>query len=252
MTDSHALLDGVIVLARQAGAAVLDWYGRDADVTSKDDGSPCTAADRAAHRIILSGLAQLTPAIPVISEEGEICAYEIRRHWRRFWLVDPLDGTKEFLAQNGEFTVNIALIDEGEPVLGVVFAPALGVLYASSRDAGTWRYRRRSLPRRIVRPLDERSSGLTVVESRSHGTDEVAEHLPGRRIGQRLRVGSSLKFCLVADGTADVYVRPGPVREWDVAAGDCVFRYATAHGPNRSPLHYNTPELRHDGFVIGL
>jgi 3'(2'), 5'-bisphosphate nucleotidase len=137
-------------------------------------------------------------------------------------------------------------------VLGVVYAPALDLLYAASRDAGAWRHKRRSLPRRIMRPVRAAHRPLTVVESRSHGGADPGRHLPGARIGTRIPLGSSLKFCLVADGTADVYVRPGPTREWDVAAGDCIYRHATLRGRNPSPLKYNTPELRNDGFVLGL
>jgi 3'(2'), 5'-bisphosphate nucleotidase len=246
-------LGGVIALARRAGEATMAHYRTGAKASSKSDGSPCTEADRASHEIIVRGLAELTPDVPVISEEGDVLPYEVRLGWSRFWLVDSLDGTKEFLANNGEFTVNIALIEEGEPVLGVVFAPALNVLYAASREAGAWRHRHRSIPRRIFRPERPAHRALTVVESRSHGTDEIASHLPGARIGLRLKLGSSLKFCLVADGTADVYVRPNPTMEWDVAAGDCIYRYASVGGGrNRSPLRYNKPELRNDGFVLGF
>lgn len=252
MVVADALRAEVTALARDAGTAILAHYGRPIEVERKRDQSPLTLADQAAHGIIVEGLAALDGAIPVISEEGEIPAYGARRDWRRFWLVDPLDGTKEFIKRNGEFTVNIALVDEGEPVLGVIFAPALDLLYFATRDGGTWRESGPGDRTRIFSRARAPEAALTVVESRSHPSPEMEEFLRTVRVGARVVAGSSLKFCWVAEGRADVYPRFGPTMEWDVAAGDCIYRNSAPAGQRTSPLTYNKPDLRNEGFVIGL
>jgi 3'(2'), 5'-bisphosphate nucleotidase len=220
-------------------------------VELKGDRSPVTAADRAAHTVIIDALAKWVPTVPVISEEGTIPSFAERREWPRFWLVDPLDGTKEFIQRNGEFTVNVALIDGGQPVLGVVYAPAVDLLYVAGRGLGAWRQRDGGTRERIFSRTTPRSEGLIVVESRSHPSAELERFIQTIPVAQRVAAGSSLKFCLVADGTADVYPRFGPTMEWDVAAGDCIWRNATATGQNASTLTYNTPDLRNASFVIG-
>jgi len=249
---TRALLDRLAALAREAGAAALAHYGARGDVELKADQSPVTAADRAAHAVIAAGLAALEPAVPVVSEEGELPSAAARMTWRRFWLVDPLDGTKEFLQQNGEFTVNIALIEDGSPVLGVVYAPALEVLYAAGTGLGSWKTEPGRPPRRLLGPPDVPPEGLTVVESRSHPSPELEAWLAERRVARRVRSGSSLKFGLVAEGAAHCYPRLGPTWEWDTAAGDCVWRDSSATGRRASPLRYNTPTLKNPSFVIGV
>jgi 3'(2'), 5'-bisphosphate nucleotidase len=237
-------------IARDAGRAAMVHYDRPA-VELKGDRSPVTAADRAAHAVVVDALTEWAPAVPVISEEGRIPAFAERQDWPRFWLVDPLDGTKEFIQKNGEFTVNIALIDGGEPVLGAVYAPAVDLLYVAGRSLGAWRQRNAAPRERIMSRTAPRPGGLIVVESRSHPSAELEQFIQTIPVAARIAAGSSLKFCLVADGSADLYPRFGPTMEWDVAAGDCVWRNATLTGQNPSPLRYNSPDLRNAGFVIG-
>ena len=251
---SAATLERLDAIARAAGAAILEHYGRDGEpVERKADQSPLTAADKAAHETIVSALRAWTPTIPVISEEGTVPPFAERRPWREFWLVDPLDGTKEFLQRNGEFTVNIALIEGDAPVLGVVYAPALNLCYTAGRGLGAWK--RPGPPpcpaRRIASAPAAPGTPLVVAESRSHPSAELEAYLQTVPVARRVQAGSSLKFCWVAEGTADLYPRFGPTMEWDTAAGDCVFRYSGRDGARVSPLVYNTAALRHDNFVIG-
>ncbi len=245
-------VERLLEIASRAGEAVLSHYSGDRAAELKHDGSPVTAADRASHAIIMRGLESLTPEVPVISEEGADVSFETRRHWRRFWLVDPLDGTKEFVNGNGEFTVNIALITDGVPVLGVVSAPALDTVYYAERGAGAWRWCGRGRPERIC-PSHPRSDRTRIVESRSHASRELEAFLATLGPVERYLLGSSLKFCRVAEGAADLYPRFGRTMEWDVAAGDCIYRHATLDGSERlSPLQYNQPSLSTASFVIGL
>ena len=247
--DMHAL-DTLVGIAQAAGDAAMIHYD-DPEVKLKGDRSPVTAADHAAHTVIVDALIAWDREVPVISEEGRIPPLEERRNWSRFWLVDPLDGTKEFIQRNGEFTVNIALIDGGQPVLGVVYAPAVKLMYVAGRGLGAWRQRDGGARDRIYSRTGPRTGGLIVVESRSHPSAELERFIETIPVAQRIAAGSSLKFCLVADGSADLYPRFGPTMEWDVAAGDCIWRNATMTGQNASPLSYNTPDLRHPSFVIG-
>lgn len=195
------------------------------DVTHKSDDSPVTAADLAAHGVIMQALTALTPEVSVLSEE-EPPAWEVRQHWQTYWLVDPLDGTKEFIKRNGEFTVNIALIENGKPTLGVVYAPALGVMYSAAQGKA-WKeeggHRTRIQVREARPPL--------VVVSRSHADkdEELKEYLQQLGEHQTTAIGSSLKFCLVAEGKAQLYPRFGPTNIWDTGAGHAVAIAAGAH-----------------------
>jgi 3'(2'), 5'-bisphosphate nucleotidase len=244
-----ALLD----LTREAGRVTMAFYDAPAtEVREKEDRSPVTAADEAAHGILLEGLRRLDPSTPVISEESAAESYETRRDWRRFWLVDPLDGTKEFIKRRAEFTVNVALVEGGEPVFGVVLAPALDLLYWAEKGGGAWREDRGGSPERIYSTPPAPGVPLTVVESLSHPSPELEEYLQTIPVARRVKAGSSLKFCWVADGRADIYPRLGPTMEWDVAAGDCVYRQSGREGERPSPLTYNKPDLRNPSFVIGL
>ncbi len=247
------LLETVTRLAREAGSATMDYYDGavPAGVRQKADSSPVTLADEAAHDILVEGLLELEPDTPVISEEGEAPGFEGRRMWRRFWLVDPLDGTKEFIKRRAEFTVNVALIEDGEPVLGVVLAPALDLLYWAVKGMGSWRQEKGGTPERIYSSPPRPGEPLTVVESLSHPAPELEEYLRNLPVARRVKAGSSLKFCWVADGRADIYPRLGPTMEWDVAAGDCIYRQSGRNGERSSPLTYNKPELRNPSFVIG-
>ncbi len=221
--DLQALLAAVRPIAEEAGKATLRFYGI-TDAATKADGSPVTAADQAAEDIILPALRALTPDIPVVSEEEASKGLSPEVTGNRFWLVDPLDGTREFLNGNGEFTVNIALIDHGIPVLGVVVVPALGDTYAGAAGAAVLEDKagEREINVRAV-PDD----GLTVVGSRSHGdADAMEKFLGGRKVASFRAAGSSLKLCLIARGEADLYPRLGTTMEWDIAAGHAVLRAA--------------------------
>jgi len=221
------MLDKIIQLAREAGDAIMHVYAgsQPMDVTRKSDDSPVTAADLAAHKVIVEGLAALSPEVPVLSEEDPP-SWAVRQNWKKYWLVDPLDGTKEFIKRNGEFTVNIALIENGKPVLGVVYAPALGVMYSAS-EGKAWKEEgghKTQIQVREARPL-------LVVVSRSHADkdEELKEYLAQLGEHQTTAIGSSLKFCLVAEGKAQLYPRFGPTNIWDTGAGHAVAIAAGAH-----------------------
>ena len=240
----HPLLAQVGAIARRAGEAILEIYRQDFDVTLKDDRSPLTAADLAAQTLIAACLAALDPALPLVSEEASQQPWEQRRHWAQHWLVDPLDGTREFVKRNGEFTVNIALIDDHRPVLGVVLAPVTGDLYVAARGTGAWWQAEeggdweRIGTRALARPA-------IVAGSRSHGgaQEDTLRQLLGKDYTLQ-PLGSSLKFCLLARGGADVYLRRGPTSEWDTGAAQCVLEEAGGavldlHG---QPLRYDRGE----------
>ena len=244
-----ALRDALLPLARAAGDAILAVYATDFAVRGKADASPVTEADERAEAVILAGLARLTPDIPVVAEEA-VAAGRIPRVGERFWLVDPLDGTKEFINRNGEFTVNIALIEDGRPVLGVVFAPALDRLFAGAAGAGA--FVEDCGARRAIACRKVPAAGLTVVASRSHGDAAALEaFLAGRRVASQTNAGSSLKLCLVACGEADVYPRLGRTMEWDIAAGDAVLRAAGGRvcTLDDTPLGYGKPDFANPHFA---
>ncbi len=246
MTD---LLAGLRVLALQAGEEILAVYATDFQARTKDDASPVTEADERAEAAILPGLAALTPDIPIVSEE-EASKGRIPQVGRRFWLVDPLDGTKEFLKRNGEFTVNIGLIEDGQPVAGVVYAPVTGALYLGGFGQAT--VERPGQPPRPIAVRPPPAPGLTVVGSRSHADPREQEWLAARfAIAETKAAGSSLKFCLVAAGEADLYARLGPTMEWDTAAGHAVLRAAggSVTDTDGQSLAYGKPDFRNPGFV---
>lgn len=220
------MIEYIIRLSRDAGAAIMQVYdsGKRLEMNRKQDGSPVTAADLASHRIIAAGLQALAPDIPLLSEEDPP-KWSVRQHWRRFWLVDPLDGTKEFLRRNGEFTVNISLIEDGRPVMGVVYAPATGVLYAAA-DGNSWKINENG--EQLTIAVKEVRPPLVVV-SRSHDNNVILQdYLLHLGKYKTITIGSSLKFCLVAEGTAQLYPRLGPTGVWDTAAGHAVAMAAGA------------------------
>jgi 3'(2'), 5'-bisphosphate nucleotidase len=243
------LLEQVIRMARKAGAAVMEVYGTDHAVSSKTDQSPVTEADVRAEAIILAALRALTPDIPIVAEEA-VAAGEVPSVGAEFWLVDPLDGTKEFIGRNGEFTVNIARVHEGVPVLGVVFAPALGRLFAGAQGSGAFvedLAGRRPIHCRVTPP-----EGLTVVASRSHGDAAALDaFLAGRKVASLANAGSSLKLCLVAAGEADLYPRLGRTMEWDIAAGHAVLLAAGGRVTDIAgkPLRYGKAHFENPHFV---
>ena len=245
------MLEQISELARRAGDAIMEVYDghRPMEVVSKADDSPVTAADIAAHKVIASGLQALAPEIPLLSEEDPP-GWEVRQGWNRYWLVDPLDGTKEFIKRNGEFTVNIALIENGKPVLGVVYAPVLKVMY-SAADGKAWKEEcgiRKQIQVREARPP-------LVVISRSHVDGELQEYLQQLGEHQTTSIGSSLKFCLVAEGEAQLYPRFGPTNVWDTAAGHAVAVAAGAqvHDWQGKTLDYTPREsFLNPGFRVSL
>jgi 3'(2'), 5'-bisphosphate nucleotidase len=231
-------------IARDAGDAILKVYHGDFAVQTKADASPLTAADLAAQQVIVAGLDQLEPRLPILSEEARALPWEERRHWSRYWLVDPLDGTREFVKRNDEFTVNIALIEQRRSVLGVVLAPVTGDLYVAELGQGAWLQRQAvgEWQRLHTRPL---AQPATVAGSRSHGGSQrsVLEQLVGADY-QMLALGSSLKFCLIARGEADIYLRQGLTSEWDTAAAQCVLDEAggAVLDLQGQPFRYNRGE----------
>ena len=234
------LIEPVEALCRDAGAAILDVYESDFDVQEKDDQSPLTRADLAAHRILSDGLNALSPELPLISEEGGLPTFEERGAWPRYWLIDPLDGTREFVNRNGEFTVNVALIDDHRPVFGAVYVPVTGVGYIGCKDHGAERRNADGSRERLAVAVESRSP-VRVVGSRSHRGESLNGFLEQIGEHEMLPVGSSLKFCQVAEGTADVYPRLGPTSEWDTAAAQAVVEQAGGRVVEVSgePLLYN-------------
>ena len=243
------LLEQVMPVARAAGRAIMEVYGTDHAVNSKADQSPVTEADVRAEAIILAALRRLTPEIPIVAEEA-VAAGEVPAVSDKFWLVDPLDGTKEFISRNGEFTVNIALVHQGVPVMGVVFAPALNRLFAGAQVVGA--FLEDATGRRRIHCRSAPPEGLTVVASRSHGDAAALDaFLSGRKVASLVSAGSSLKLCLVAAGEADLYPRLGRTMEWDIAAGHAVLLAAGGRVTDISGsiLTYGKPGFENPHFV---
>jgi 3'(2'), 5'-bisphosphate nucleotidase len=252
--DPYDYLAQTKAIAEDAGERILAVYQRPFSISEKQDGSPLTEADRAAHARITSKLQALTPDIPVLSEESAAVGYEQRAVWTRLWLVDPLDGTKEFVKRNNEFTVNIALIEDGQPVLGVVLAPALRVVYWACRGQGAFKQRSGGA-QQPIRARRYAGGKARIAVSRSHPGERLADFLQSvaRREGppETLAMGSALKMCLVADGTVDVYARFGPTSEWDTAAAQCVVMQAGGRLTNfvGDALVYNKRSLLNPWFI---
>jgi len=247
------LLSQVMAIAIDAGRAIMEIYEQPAgNVVLKPDQSPLTEADLASHRIITEGLSKLEPKWPILSEESTQIPPERRQSWPRFWLVDPLDGTKEFLKHNGEFTVNIALIDNGSPVLGIVHAPALNVSYAGAKGLGAYVQRGDAEKQRIEVVPHRENEPLRIVASRSHSDPRTAALL--ERLGDHecVGMGSSLKLCLVAEGVAHLYPRLGPTMEWDTAAAHAVVNEAGGMVCDISgrELAYNKADLHNPEFFV--
>ncbi len=244
------LVDQVNAIAVAAGQEIMAIYERDFSVETKADDTPVTEADLAAHRIIVAGLQRLTPDIPILSEEDAGIDWQERKQWQTFWLVDPLDGTKEFIKRNGEFTVNIALIHEHSPVLGVVYAPVLDKLYFTGVDGAFLTHAGSTRQLKAVAAASDEI--VKVVGSRSHASPELALYLKRFERSETIAVGSSLKFCLVAEGSAHCYPRLGPTCWWDTAAGHAVASAAGAEvcQLDGSALIYNHQESVLNPFFI--
>lgn len=266
------LLIPAVKAAIAGGHEILEVYKTDFDVAHKSDNSPLTLADQRSHRIIQQQLSAAAD-IPILSEEGRAIPYETRKKWERFWLIDPLDGTKEFIKKNDEFTVNIALIQGSRPILGVILVPALNVLYFAADTVGAYKIddtrcftemntlseeklfeQARKLPIHELRPDSET---LTIVGSRSHSSPAVTEYIDEKKRLYKnvefISAGSSLKLCMVAEGKADEYPRPGPTMEWDTAAGHAVVNNAGGvvyQWQQHQPLEYNKPDLLNPYFLV--
>ncbi|MBL1214015.1 MAG: 3'(2'),5'-bisphosphate nucleotidase CysQ [Ignavibacteriae bacterium] len=265
------MINKIIEIALSAGKAILNIYNSaDFGIEMKDDNSPLTLADRVSHEVITEGLKKYFPEIPILSEEGKDISYDIRKDWQKFWLVDPLDGTKEFIKKNGEFTVNIALIESGKPSLGVIYAPALehdnlqseneiktksknklgdfesGVIYFADKKSGAFKQIPGFEPLKISVTKNS-DNGNIAVKSRSHSSEEEEKILTELNVVDSISTGSSLKFCMVAEGKAQIYYRHGPTNEWDVGAGYAIAKYA---GANIKGLEFNKENILNDSFLV--
>ena len=262
-----------ILAAKRAGLAILDVYDSDFAVEQKEDKSPLTLADKKSNEIIENVLEQTVTVnnstVPILSEEGKEISYEDRKNWEYFWLVDPLDGTKEFVKRNGEFTVNIALIHKQKPVLGIIYIPVKDVFYFAAKDFGTYKLEnseiltddlsiKELIDKSQKLPLDNDSkTSITVIGSRSHTSEEFSEFV--ERLNEKyenvefISSGSSLKLCLVAEGKADFYPRFGPTMEWDTAAGQAIVEQAEGtviDTQTNEPLSYNKSNLLNPFFIV--
>ena len=259
MMPNNKLLLDICNVAIQAGNEILNFYNNDIEVTHKEDLSPLTKADLASNKIILESLNNLNSNIPILSEES-LVDWSIRKNWKKYWLVDPLDGTKEFIKKNGEFTVNIALVENNNPTLGVIFVPAKSLLYFAEKNKGSFK----SNTKDILENLDgiqkivvsDKTNRTRIIGSRSHSNatfdNWVKEKFPNADIVQ---AGSSLKFCLIAEGKADIYPRFGPTSEWDIAAGHIIVNEAGGkiRTFQNNSIKYNTKEniINPEFYAIG-
>lgn len=240
----------IITIARNAGAKILDIYENEdfsKTVDFKADDSPLTIADKASHIIIAEALEKLTPEIPVMSEEGRTITYEERKNWTKFWCVDPLDGTKEFIKKNGMFTVNIALIENGYPTLGVIYAPVTDTMYFGDSNGAFMTVGTEE----SVMKVNNKSDNRIAVKSASHATEGEDKLLAEYNVTDAISVGSSLKFCMVAAGKADIYYRHGPTMEWDTAAGQAVLEAAggSVSTLDKARFVYNKENLLNGSFL---
>lgn len=252
--DIKELLDPVIQIAYEAGRKIMGVYEREFSVEEKSDNTPLTEADMAAHYAIEKGLTELTPEFPILSEESAPTSFAERASWSRYWLVDPLDGTREFIKRNGEFTVNIALIENHQAVMGFVYAPVVGALYYAAKGMGA--YKREGLEEPLpIHVCDHRRDKLIVAGSRSHASQEFLQFLDNVGEHEIISMGSALKSCLVAEGAADIYARLGPTSEWDTAAAQCIVEEAGGRitKTDMTTLQYNTKDnlLNPHFFVYG-
>ena len=235
------LLPEIDNIARCAGNEILKIYKTDFSVTNKEDNSPLTVADTAAHEVICKNLSLLTPEIPILSEESSHIDFSERKNWKQYWLVDPLDGTREFIKKNDEFTVNIALIDGHQSVLGVVHVPVISTSYLAAINHGAYKDDKKNRMGKIsVRKINK--NDITIAGSRSHGNKRQQSFISKIKNAKVLSVGSSKKFCLVAEGKADIYARFGSTSEWDTAAAQCIVEESGGKviDENLNPIKYNT------------
>ena len=244
-------------IAHKAGNKIMKIYQQDFEVDYKKDNSPLTKADIKSNEIITESLKDLYPEIPILSEENKEVPYNIRKNWEYFWLIDPLDGTKEFVKKNGEFTVNIALIHKDTPVLGVIYAPTLEILYYAQKDKGAFKQKKNKAPQRLPIYKHTKNDTLKIIVSKSHYNQETKDFVNNlknkyKKTVEFIRIGSSLKLCLIAEGKADIYPRLAPTMEWDIAAGQAIveeskgkiIKYKT-----KESIKYNKQNLLNPYFV---
>lgn len=257
MTNTTTLQETLIALSKEAGKAILEIYHDESAfdrVDFKADDSPLTLADQAAHNVIVAGLEKATPEIPILSEEGKHLPFEERQHWSKLWVVDPLDGTKEFIKRNGEFTVNIALVENGAVVMGFVYVPVQDVTYYAIKGEGAFVKRGDAAAEKIeVAKFDMADEGLRLVCSRSHMSPEVEAYVEKFISPELVSMGSSLKLVMVAEGKADIYPRLAPTMEWDTAAAQIVVEEAGGTVINHetgTAVVYNKPNLLNPHFIV--
>ena len=251
MIVNDEIISKLLKIAQKAGSAILNVYKSEFNVFTKEDKSPLTEADKQAHEIIKINLENITPDVPILSEEGTEIDYNERSKWDLYWLIDPLDGTKEFIKKNDEFTVNIALIEKNEPVLGVIYAPAISKLYYASKNNGAYKLSGSTIFENLNESKSIKVNRLVtsnetrIISSRSHSNEKVnnwiSENFDKVAV---LKKGSSLKFCEIAEGNADLYPRFGPTSEWDIAAGHIILKEAggTLLTLNNKQIFYNTKD----------
>ena len=236
-------------IAVEAGASIMEIYNKDFEVEYKDDKSPLTQADLKSNEIICSSLEKLYPNIPIMSEENKQTDFDERKNREYYWCIDPIDGTKEFIKKNGEFTVNIALVYKNTPVLGVVYAPAIDTMYSSKKDEGAFKNEERL-------PISRDDNKYVIVASKSHMSKETQDYVDSIETPKEkelISMGSSLKLCLVAEGKADCYPRIAPTMEWDTAAADAIVREAgkmTYNFETKEPMIYNKEDLLNPNFLV--
>jgi 3'(2'), 5'-bisphosphate nucleotidase len=250
-------INQILNIAEKAGKATLEIYGREFTIEEKEDRSPVTEADERSNEIIIEALSKLHPDIPFISEETKQIPFTERKDWKYFWLIDPLDGTKEFIKKNGEFTINIALIEDHTPVLGVIYVPVKDIFYFAQRGKGSFKIEKGSADQPIKASVSTNKEKLIVVGSRSHGGDALNAYMEERKKEYKnvelISSGSSLKFCLVAEGKADIYPRTGPTYEWDTAAGHAVVLESgksVYDFETDKPLVYNKENILNGWFIV--
>ena len=249
------MIQEIIKIAEKAGNAILEIYHKDFSIEYKDDKSPLTEADKVSNRIIVEALKEITSEIPIISEENKLVEYSERKNWTKCWVVDPIDGTKEFIKKNGEFTVNIALIENGVPVLSVLGVPAQNKIYYAEKNKGSF-----VTENAVTKKLninDAITDTIRIVGSRSHQTPELLAYVEEQKKKYKnvdfVAAGSSLKFCLIAENKADIYPRLGPTMEWDTAAGQLIAIEAGAEvlvWETKEPLQYNRENLLNPYFIV--
>ncbi len=244
-------LKDIVTIAQEVGDAIMIIYNRDFTIEYKDDKSPLTEADTKSNEIICSALVNLYPDIPILSEENKAAPYKERKEWEYFWLIDPIDGTKEFIKKNGEFTVNIALVYKDTPVLGVVYAPVLGDMYRAKKGEGAYKNNQK-LPLHVNTTPEKK---LSVVASKSHFSQETQEFIDKLETEtiEQVSKGSSLKLCMVAEGVADIYPRLAPTMEWDTGAADAIVRESgkmTYQFENNQAIIYNKENLLNPWFIV--